>query len=70
MARRGGFSIQKRRREAAKRLKKMEKQERRDQIREEKGNNEGLDSDEDPDIAGIVPGPQPLLYPVDDDVDE
>jgi hypothetical protein len=67
MARRGGFSIQKRRREAAKRLKKMEKQERRDAIREGREEEGAVDTAGDPDIAGIVPGPQPLIYPVDEE---
>ncbi len=64
MARRGKFSAQKRLREARKRQKKQDKDERR---------AERLDGDEleegpappppegDPDLAGIVPGPQPTL---------
>jgi len=69
MGRKGGFSVQKRLREAAKRQKKMEKAERKarqDEEREE-GEEEVVSvSEEDPDIAGIVPGPQPLIYPIDD----
>ncbi len=67
MGRRGGFSVQKRLREAAKRQKKMEKAERKARQVEEQELNEGEEneSEEDPDIAGIVPGPQPLIYDID-----
>ncbi len=67
MGRKGGFSVQKRLREAAKRQKKMEKAERKARQLEEQELDDGeeQESEEDPDIAGIVPGPQPLLYDVD-----
>jgi hypothetical protein len=67
MGRKGGFSVQKRLREAAKRQKKMEKAERKARQLEESEREEGEEmvSEEDPDIAGIVPGPQPLIYDVD-----
>lgn len=40
--------------------RKREKQQRRDQRRHEKANRPTDPEGEDPDIAGIVPGPQPL----------
>ena len=43
----------------AKEAKRIEAKERRDQVRVK-------DSDEDPDIAGIRPGPQPLPEQWDD----
>ncbi len=58
-------TFEKRRKEKARQDKKREKAEKREQRKLEKDNQEPvLDEDgnviEDPDIAGIVPGPQPL----------
>ncbi len=54
-------SVNKRLREANKKEKQAAKAERRAQRAEEKKTRGGgLASVEDPDIAGIVPGPQPL----------
>ncbi len=51
----------KRQRERAKQEKKREKAEKMAQRRADKENgSDGLLQDVDPDIAGIVPGPQPL----------
>jgi len=70
MARRGKFSAQKRRREAQKRQKKQEKEERRAMRKEDLPEEDsGGTPAEDPDIAGIVPGPQPRLYDVEDPED-
>ena len=52
----------KRARERAKQLKQQEKIARRQEMKERKANNPRQAGDEDPDIAGIVPGPQPLPY--------
>ena len=64
MARPGPATLAKRRREAAKKEKKKAKDERR-AFRKEQKAQEPARSDnphEDPDIAGIVPGPQePIL---------
>jgi len=52
----------KRQKEAARREKQKKKDERREQRKrekEERGQNP-LSPGEDPDIAGIVPGPQPI----------
>ncbi len=57
-------SVNKRLREASKKEKQAAKAERRAQRSEEKKahRSSGGDSTEDPDIAGIVPGPQPLPW--------
>ena len=53
----------KRQKEAARREKQRKKDERREQRKRDKETNPGStdDSGVDPDIAGIVPGPQPPL---------
>jgi len=52
----------KRQKEAARREKHQKKEERREQRKKEKAErgSQPLAPGEDPDIAGIVPGPQPL----------
>jgi hypothetical protein len=57
----GRPSINKRNREQARREKNQAKNERRAQRAEEKKNRPQAADGEDPDIAGIVPGPQPPL---------
>ena len=53
----------KRQKEAARRDKQRKKDERRETRKREKETNPGSPATpgEDPDIAGIVPGPQPIL---------
>jgi hypothetical protein len=53
-------SINKRNREQARKDRAQEKNERRAQRALEKKNRQALPDGEDPDIAGIVPGPQPI----------
>lgn len=56
-------SILKRQKERARQERKQKKQERREerkQSKEEELEQRRKDPDYDPDIAGIVPGPQPL----------
>ncbi|NOY43828.1 hypothetical protein [Deferrisoma camini] len=61
MARRTKQTYQKRAREKARQERRMEKQARRAEARERKAQEPPRPDDgEDPDIAGIVPGPQPL----------
>ena len=56
-------SVNKRRKEANRREKKAAKAEKRAQRTAEKSSKgPSLSGDEDPDIAGIVPGPQPLPW--------
>ena len=52
----------KRQKEAARRDKQRKKDERREQRKRDKEANPGaaIAPGEDPDIAGIVPGPQPI----------
>jgi hypothetical protein len=61
MAFKGRPSITKRNREQALRERQKEKQERRAQKAIDKKNRAELGDGEDPDIAGIIPGPQPPL---------
>ena len=59
LARPNPASFEKRRRELEKKKKAEEKRERRAQRKAEKSERGDDDVGEDPDIAGIVPGPQP-----------
>jgi hypothetical protein len=54
--------VNKRLREAQKKEKQAAKAERRAQRAEEKKQRGRASEGEDPDIAGIVPGPQPLPW--------
>ncbi len=55
-------SVNKRLREANKKEKQAAKAERRAQRAEEKKQKVTTSGSDDPDIAGIVPGPQPLPW--------
>jgi hypothetical protein len=56
-------SVNKRRKEASRREKKAAKAEKRAQRTADKSSKGSvLSGEEDPDIAGIVPGPQPLPW--------
>ena len=55
-------SVNKRLREAGKKEKQAAKAERRAQRAEEKKQKPADAPSDDPDIAGIVPGPQPLPW--------
>ena len=73
MAKKSRQTFLKRAKEKARQDRKKEKEARREEARERKANlpettNGDGDSDEDPDIAGIVPGPQPLPPQFDDDL--
>jgi hypothetical protein len=59
-------SVNKRLREANKKEKQAAKAERRAQRAEEKKTRGGPATVDDPDIAGIVPGPQPLPWDDED----
>ena len=61
MAMQGRPSINKRNREQAKREKQQDKAQRRAERTVEKRNKGDAPDGEDPDIAGIIPGPQPIL---------
>ena len=63
MGRPGPATQAKRRRERAKQEKRKAKEEKRALRKELKAEKaqQARDSDEDPDLAGIVPGPQPPI---------
>jgi hypothetical protein len=63
MAFRGRPSINKRNREQVLRERKEAKDRRRDQRAAERRDRSGEPGGEDPDIAGIIPGPQPPRDP-------
>jgi hypothetical protein len=52
--------MMKRQKELARQQKQRDKVERRKAAKEGRAGESGETHDEDPDIAGIVPGPQPL----------
>jgi hypothetical protein len=53
--------FEKRKKELARKEKQKKKAERRDERERSKAERPAGESEEDPDIAGIVPGPQPPL---------
>lgn len=59
MANRTKVTQQKRARERAKQERQQEKVRRREEAKSRKSTTTRQAGDEDPDIAGIVPGPQP-----------
>jgi hypothetical protein len=60
MAKRPKQTMQKREKEKARAMKKQEKETRRIETKKFKANMPANIEGEDPDIAGIRPGPQPL----------
>jgi hypothetical protein len=69
MASRPKVTQQKRARERARQERQQEKLRRRDEAKARRANAATAADGVDPDIAGIVPGPQPRPWG-DDDVDE
>jgi len=59
MAGRSNTTFEKRKKELARQEKQRQKAERRQQRERERAQRPREQGDEDPDIAGIVPGPQP-----------
>ena len=59
MAGRTNTTFEKRKKELARQEKQRQKAEKREQRLRERANRPRATGDEDPDIAGIVPGPQP-----------
>jgi hypothetical protein len=76
MANRTKVTQQKRARERAKQERMQEKTRRREEAKTRKANEPQLagSTDEDPDIAGIIPGPQPSPWDdadlIDDEVEK
>ena len=54
-------AAEKRKKEVLRQKWQKEKAERRQQRQSERPGLNPLDPDEDPDLAGIVPGPQPII---------
>ena len=59
MANRTRPTLEKRAKERARQEKRKQKDERRASAKAQKSNTPRMAGEEDPDIAGIVPGPQP-----------
>jgi hypothetical protein len=53
-------AAEKRKKEVLRQKRQKEKAERRQQRQSDRTDRGSLDPDEDPDLAGIVPGPQPI----------
>jgi hypothetical protein len=53
-------AAEKRKKEVLRQKRQKEKVERRQQRQSDRQDRGPLDPDEDPDLAGIVPGPQPI----------
>jgi hypothetical protein len=70
MAKKSRPTFQKRAKELARQRKREAKEARRLQTKERKAKAKPRVGDEDPDIAGIRPGPQPLPGQWDDISDE
>lgn len=58
----GSQTFMKRQKELARQTKQKQKAARRLERKEERANSKPRTDGEDPDIAGIQPGPQPRLY--------
>lgn len=66
MANRTRPTLEKRAKERARQEKRKQKDERRANAKAQKAANPRQQGDEDPDIAGIVPGPQPSPWGEDE----
>jgi hypothetical protein len=63
-------TLEKRAKERARQEKRKAKEERRATAKAQKANAPRREGEEDPDIAGIIPGPQPSPWGDDDDLNE
>ncbi len=70
MANRARPTLQKREREKARQKKQLLKQERRQEAKARREATPPRSGDEDPDIAGIRPGPQPREFDAEDTPEE
>jgi hypothetical protein len=62
-------TLNKRARERARQEKQQQKAARRQEAKTRKVNTPGAPDGEDPDIAGIVPGPQPSPWGEEDEIE-
>lgn len=67
MANKGRATFAKRQKEIARQERAREKAAKRVERKDTKGKVDRVAADIDPDIAGIVPGPQPLPYDLPDE---
>lgn len=67
MANRGRATFAKRQKEIARQERAREKAQKRVERKETRAKTDRSASEVDPDIAGIVPGPQPLPYELTDE---
>jgi hypothetical protein len=68
MANRTRPTLEKRAKERARQEKRKQKDERRASAKTQRSTNPRPEGEEDPDIAGIVPGPQPSPWGDDEPV--
>jgi hypothetical protein len=61
-------TLEKRAKERARQEKRKQKEERRASAKATKATNPRVEGEEDPDIAGIVPGPQPSPWGDDEEL--
>lgn len=69
MANRTRPTLEKRAKERARQEKRKQKDERRASAKLNKGGSQRGPGEEDPDIAGIVPGPQPIPWLEEDETE-
>jgi hypothetical protein len=67
MANRTRPTLEKRAKERARQEKRKAKEERRAVAKAQKADNPRREGEEDPDIAGIIPGPQPSPWGDEDE---
>ena len=70
MANRTRPTLEKRNKERARQERRKQKEERRANAKLQKAAAPRRPGEEDPDIAGIVPGPQPSPWGLDDEEDQ
>jgi hypothetical protein len=63
-------TLQKRAKERARQEKRKQKEERRASNKQQRASAPRREGEEDPDIAGIVPGPQPSPWGLDEELDD
>lgn len=69
MANRTRPTLEKRAKERARQEKRKQKEERRASAKAQRANNPRKQGEEDPDIAGITPGPQPSPWGDDEELE-
>ena len=70
MANRTRATLEKRAKERARQEKRKAKEERRAEAKAQRASSPRREGEEDPDIAGIVPGPQPSPWGEEEETSE